>query len=148
MSRQTTLGLVVALPGLLLAAVALAVMAIGLRAFEPDAPLTLAEAAALRDSADVVLLVRQGADPNAVAAVRPSVLPSRTGRMTPLDAALTARQVETARVLLGLGATVRADNFERLYCLATRSRIDDLITLITARMPDHDAVDCEALAGR
>jgi hypothetical protein len=148
MSRQTTLGLALALPGLLFAAVALVVMAIGLRAFQPDPPLTLAEAAALRDSADVVRLVRRGADPNAVAAVRPSVLPSRTGSMTPLEAALTARQVERARLLLDLGATVRADNFERLYCLATRSRIDDLITLITARMPDHDPVDCEAQARR
>jgi hypothetical protein len=68
--------------------------------------------------------------------------------MTPLEAAVTARHVETAGLLMDLGASVRDDNFERLFCLATRSRIDDLITLITARLPDHDAVDCAAVARR
>jgi ankyrin repeat protein len=148
MNRETLLGVVVAVPGLLLAAVAVMVLAVGFRAFEPDPVLTLPEAAALRDNADVVLLVRQGADPNAPAAVRRAVLRSRTGVMTPLEAALTARHVETAGLLMDLGASVRDDNFERLFCLATRSRIDDLITLITARLPDHGAVDCAAPAGR
>jgi len=80
--------------------------------------------------------------------VRPAIFRSRTGVMTPLEVAVTARHVETASLLLELGASVRADNFEQLYCLATRSRIDDLITLITARLPDHGAVDCEAVARR
>ena len=148
MNRETLLGVVVALPGLLLAAVAVVVVAVGFRAFEPDPALTLPEAAALRDNADVVLLVRQGADPNAPAAVRPAVFRSRTGVMTPLEAAVAARHIETAGLLMDLGASVRDDNFERLFCLATRSRIDDLIALITARLPDHGAVDCEAVARR
>jgi len=148
MNRETLLGTLVALPGLLLAAVAVIVVAAGFRAFEPEPALTLSEAAALRDNADVVLLIREGADPNAPAAVRPAVLRSRTGVMTPLEAAVTARHIETAGLLMDLGASVRDDNFERLFCLATRSRIDDLITLITARLPDHGPVDCEAVARR
>lgn len=148
MNRETALGVMVALPGLLLAAVAVVVVAVGFRAFEPDPALTLPEAAALRDSADVVLLVRQGADPNASAAVRPTVFRSRTGTMTPLEAAVAARHIETARLLIDLGASVRDDNFERLFCLATRSRIDDLIALVETRLPGHGAVDCEAAARR
>lgn len=148
MNRETLLGAAVAVPGLLMAAVAIMVVAVGFRAFEPNPPLTLPEAAALRDNADVVLLVRRGADPNAPAAVRPAIFRSRTGVMTPLEVAVTARHIETASLLLDLGASVRDDNFERLYCLATRSRIDDLITLIVARLPDHGAVDCEAVARR
>jgi hypothetical protein len=148
MNRETLLGTVVALPGLLLAVVAVMVVAVGFGAFEPDPPLTLPEATALRDNADVVRLVRLGADPNAPAAVRPAIFRSRTGVMTPLEVAVTARHVETASLLLQLGASVRDDNFERLFCLATRSRIDDLITLITARLPDHGAVDCAAVARR
>jgi hypothetical protein len=68
--------------------------------------------------------------------------------MTPLEAAVTARHVETASLLMDLGASVRDDNFERLFCLATRSRIDDLMALITARLLDHGAVDCGAVGRR
>ncbi len=148
MSRETTLGVAVALPGLLLAAATLVVMTGGVRLFELEPPVTLAEAAALRDHADVVRLVRQGADPNATFAVRPAVLGSRTGSMTPLEAAVSARHLETARLLLDLGAAVRDDNFERLYCLASRSRIDALIALVVAQVPRPPTVDCEAAARR
>lgn len=146
MRRDISLGVAVALPGLLLAAATVVVVAVGVRAFEPEPPLSLAEAAALRGQADVLLLVRQGADPNAIGPVRPEVLSSRTGAMTPLEAAVTARHVETVRLLLDLGAAVRDDNFERLYCLATRSRIDDLVALVAAQVPDPPTVDCEAVA--
>lgn len=148
MSRGLTLGLAVALPGLMLAAVTVVVVTVGVRWFEPAPPLTLAEAAALLDNADVLRLVRQGADPNAPVAVRPDVLRTRTGMMTPLEAAVAARHLETVRLLLDLGAAVRDDNFERLYCLASRSRIDDLIALVAAQLPDPPTVDCEAVARR
>ncbi|HEY6507117.1 MAG TPA: hypothetical protein VIY56_03840, partial [Vicinamibacterales bacterium] len=75
--RDLSRGVAVALPGLLLAAATVVVVAVGVRAFEPEPPLSLAEAAALRGQADVLLLVRQGADPNAIGPVRPEVLSSR-----------------------------------------------------------------------
>jgi len=66
-------------------------------------PLTLAEAAALRDGGEVARLLADGADPNAHYPVRRGVVRGRT-EATPLEAARAARRPEIVQLLLESGA--------------------------------------------
>jgi len=76
---------------------------IGHPLFWAEEPLTLSEAAALRDGGAVARLIAAGQDPNATYRVRRGVVRGRVSA-TPLEAARAARRAEIVQLLLDSGA--------------------------------------------
>jgi hypothetical protein len=101
--------------------------------FWQGGPLTLAEAAALRDQGEVARLIEGGADPNAEYALRPDVL--AVSRATPLEAAVLARRPEIVQLLMGEGAVVDEHSWRHLHCVAVEIGQDDVVDAIDAYRP-------------
>jgi hypothetical protein len=102
-------------------------------AFWEGGTLTLAEAAALRDRAEVARQIEAGADPNAEYALRPDVL--ATTRATPLEAAVLARRPEIVQLLMYEGAAVDERSWHHLHCVAAEIGQEDVIDAIDAYRP-------------
>ena len=84
------------------------VMAItGAHPFWTWQPLTLSEAAALRDSGEVARLLAEGKDPNGIYTVREGFLNSGPAALTPVQAARANHRDEIVQLLTDAGA--RAD---------------------------------------
>ena len=147
--RVRIMELAAAAPGLLLllaAACAFAAALFGEGPLWPTSALTLAEAAALHDDADVLRLIGGGADPNAASAVRPELLTHETIQLAPLEAATGARQARTFQLLLERGATVDDSNWTRLICFASRLEADEIVMILNARQPGRPAPACAGVA--
>jgi hypothetical protein len=109
--------------------------------FWEGGPLTLAEAAALRDQGEVARLIEAGADPNGEFALRPDVL--SVSRATPLEAAVLARRAEIVELLMHEGAAVDERTWHHLRCVAAEIGEDDVIDAIDAYRPaTATAVSC------
>ena len=126
------------LPGLLLI-LATAVMLVGLP-FGLDPlwrvePLTLAEAAALRDNGEVVRLIDAGEDPNKAGTVRAELLRNDPLVVTPLEAAVGSDRADMIEVLLDNGAVLDAMTWT-LDVLCNGHRGDDVRALLEQRRPD------------
>ena len=135
-----------ALPGAALI-VATAVMLAGLP-FGVDPlwrvePLTLAEAAALRDNGEVVRLIEAGADPNAPGTVRAEFLRNDPLTITPLEAAVGSDRVDIMEVLLEHGARLDPATWNRLMCFATAIEADESRALLEQRRPDGASLACD-----
>ncbi len=140
--------LVLALPGLAVAVavtMAMAARALAIAPFEPGTRVTLAEAAALEDEADVVRLIRAGADPNAPSFVRRTRTRAVARQMTPLEAAVTSRHVSVMRLLLASGALVDDRNDAVLWCFAEARRNRDVLGLLRAQLRREPPADCSAV---
>jgi hypothetical protein len=109
--RLTQAGLVraaAALPSGVLAVATLTWLALapfGAHPFWPIQPLTLSEAAALRDAGEVARLLADGVDPNARYPIRAGFLASNAVVMTPVEAAQMADRPEIVKILIYAGAT-------------------------------------------
>jgi hypothetical protein len=122
-------------PGLLGAfiAVALVLGAAGRHPMWPISQANLAEAAATRDAASVVQLIREGHDPDAAAMVRPGVLARGAVRRTPLEAALEEQRLEIVNILLRHGASLTDEQRIEFTCAAKRRGDDDIVQYFEAR---------------
>ena len=108
-----------------------------------QADLNLSEAAAVRDAAEIVRLIEeQSEDPNAVREVRPGLLADQAIRVAPLEAAVAAKDVEIARVLLVNGAAMDADTWNRLRCSAEG---DEMTGFLDRRRPAGAVLRCDRL---
>ena len=115
-------------PSVLLACVALMVAGaiVGLQPLWASPQLSLAAVAHAGDTASVYRMLHSGADPNRAGDVAMS---STTVSLTPLEAAVESRQVETVQVLLRAGVriadaagdTAGDTAVPRLVCLARAS---------------------------
>jgi hypothetical protein len=95
-------------PGFLVAAatiVWLLMAAVDAHPFWPSEPLTLSEAAALRDGGEVARLLASGVDPNARYPIREGFLYSNAVVLTPVEAAQAAERPEIVAILVQAGAT-------------------------------------------
>ena len=101
--------------------------------FWQGGPLTLAEAAALRDQGEVARLIEAGADPDGEYALRPDVL--SVSRATPLEAAVLARRAEIVELLMHEGAAVDERTWHHLHCVAAEIGEDDVIDAIDVYRP-------------
>ena len=114
-------------------------------ALAAPADLTLPEAAALRDEAEVLRQIRHGVDPNLAGRVRRGVIRDEEYLLTPLEAATAARHGEVVRLLVGNGAELNDTNVPILFCLAQRSGAADIVSLLNEHAPvdaraDYDSV--------
>ena len=107
--------------------------------------LNLSEAAAVRDAAEIVRLIEElSEDPNAVREVRAGLLADQAIRVTPLEAAVAAKDVEIARVLLVNGAAMDADVWNRLRCSAES---DEMTEFLDRRRPSGSVLHCDLPSG-
>lgn len=83
----------------------------------PPDGVTLAEAAAINNSGEVARLVSTGADPNRRTTVRGGILTDASLKLTPIEAAVWARNEPVARQLVELGVVMDKSTVRRLRCL-------------------------------
>jgi hypothetical protein len=134
------------LPGLLLAAGTLAMLVGLVGGVDPlwhVEPVTLAEAAALEDNAEVVRLIGLGENVNAVNRVRPQVLDQHELMLTPIEAAVAAERADMVQLLLDHGVRLEPALWTRLVCLAERAGADDVRALLEPRRPVNAQLNCE-----
>jgi hypothetical protein len=117
----------------------------GLAPAAPDHQLTLAEAAALHDIAEVVRLVRQGHDPREPAVVRAGILRDRPLTLTPMAASILARRVDSIDVLVAQGGGIPADEFPQYWCLAQSGGDAAVLAAVQAQVPRTAPVDCSTV---
>lgn len=107
-------------------------------AFWRGGPLTLAEAAALRDRGEVARLIEAGVDPNGDYELRPNIL--AVTRATPLEAAVAARRPEIVHLLMREGASMDEPRWRSLHCLATTVGDPELVDAVDTYQPSTAAV--------
>jgi hypothetical protein len=140
--------LVVGLPGAfgaVLVVVALVLRAGGLPLLAPTERMTLPEAAALESDADVVRLLRAGADVNQAAWVRRTRIRSVNAVMTPMEAAMTSRHVSVMTLLAEAGARIAAADVPVLWCLAGSQQNADAQAWLRARIGGPFPTDCTSV---
>ena len=106
-------------------------------------PLTLSEAAALRDNGEVVRLIDAGEDPNKAGAVRAELLRNDALVVTPLEAAVGIDRPDIIEVLLDNGAVLDAMTWTHLMCFATSIEADEAIDFLEPRRPVGATTACE-----
>ena len=133
-----SVALALAAPALvwLAAAVALLLATLGgYRALAAPADLTLPEAAALRDEAEVLRQIRHGVDPNMPGRVRRGVIRDEEYLLTPLVAATAARHGEVVRLLMANGAELNDADFQILVCIAQENGAADIVSFLNEHAP-------------
>jgi hypothetical protein len=85
--------------------------------------LNLSEAAAVRDLGEIVRLIDASEDPDAVRDVRSGYLADTTVRLTPLEAAVASKDVESVRILLLNGATMTTGSWHHLRCMTESDEV-------------------------
>jgi hypothetical protein len=88
----------------------------------------------------VRLLIEYGEDPDVPRYVRPGILFDQMVHVTPLEAAVAARDTSVLTQLLALGATLDADVWNRLRCLADDDKVP---AVLDARRPEGATLLCE-----
>lgn len=138
MSRTTLLGAIAAGP-----AIALTVLSLGATAVLtwrntgwPDSPLTLPEAVATANYAEVARLLEDGVDPNPAAAIREDLLTGHVMRLTPMQTAVWSRNAQLARMLKDHGVIEGTTGMRILKCLNDEHPDADIRTLLDEMAPD------------
>lgn len=127
-----------ALPPVLLAAASAAMLLLALadrHPFWPRHELNASEAAALRDPATLILLIRRGEDPMAAYPVRAGDLEADDVTVTPLEAAVRARRPEVVEALLWEIGGVDAAAWMQAWCAARRSADREVQRALEAHRP-------------
>jgi hypothetical protein len=133
-----------AAPGFLLVGAMTAMLLIAVVAGHPMwpyQPLNLSEAAAVRDSAEVVRQIEAGEDPNASREIRAGFLGDGPVRMTPLEAAVAAEDAEVVGRVLEKGARLDAEQWNRLRCQA---QDEEVAALLDSQRPPGATAGCES----
>jgi ankyrin repeat protein len=145
-AADTAAVIAVALPGtalILATALMLAGLLFGLDPLWRVEPLTLAEAAALRDNGEVVRLINAGADPNEATTVRAEFLRNDPLTITPLEAAVGSDRVDMVELLLDHGAVLDPFTWTRLMCFAIAIEAEESRALLEQRRPAGSSLDCD-----
>jgi hypothetical protein len=136
---------------------ALTAFALGLAGLHPlwrAEPLNMSEAAAYRDAARVLELIRAGEDPDARRPVHRGPVFSRDVMLTPLEAAVAAGRAEVVEVWLSARPSLDARVWIEARCVARFGRPDDVRETVDRHRPtdvpaDFDAErQCEGVARR
>jgi len=146
--QQSLLAGALCLPGALLivvTAVMLGLLPFGIDPLWEAEPLTLPEAAALRDNGEAVRLIWSGADPDAPGEVRAGIVHSNAQVLTPLEAATASRRADMMELLVEQGASIDAATWTRLFCIATDVDSDDAREFLEPRRPPDASGSCEGV---
>ena len=103
--------------------------------FWPMPVLNVAEAAAVRDHAEVVRLIVAGQDPNRKWPVAPDLIDGNAHQMTPLEAAIEIRRLELVHLLLRHGARVTAETRAPLVERARALGATDIVSVLEHTEP-------------
>ena len=141
--------LAVALPGACLLIVTAALLlgeAVGYTRLWPTRTINLAEAATLRDEAEVMRLLGQGADPNVRYRIRRGFSRDEELTLTPLEAAVGERREQMVELLLEQGIRLDATAWTRLVCFAEHIDAPRVRDVLGRHRPD--VLNPEPAAGR
>ena len=135
---------VVAPPGVLgaLAGLVLVGAAVGWHPFWNEPPLTMSEAAALKDRATMLRLISNGVDINAPAKVRARILKSYDIIVTPLEASVGTRTPMAMQFLLARGASMDARERTVVMCLALKDDAQEIVGFLR-ESGAQQTPDCE-----
>ena len=106
-------------------------------------PLSLPEAAALRDAGEVLRLINGGGDPDVPGTVRGYFLRNDAVVVTPLEAAVAADRTDVLEVLLDNGASLDAPTMTRLICFARAIEADGAGAFLQEQRPADVPASCE-----
>ncbi len=137
MSRVGVLACLVALPAAFVGAAGAAGVFVNARGgwlWPPDR-VTLSEAVATGNYAEVVRQVEDGMDPNPASDVRPELLSSAAQRLTPLQTAVIGRNSRMLALLLEGGAVVGPSGLAVLKCLNEEHADADVRARLEALAP-------------
>lgn len=88
--------------------------------------ITLSEAAATRDTGEIVRLIWRGDDPNVRWRVRRGLLSAVDEEVLPLEAAIRSRELEVVELLVDYGARVDDALRQQLACLAVQVNVEEI----------------------
>lgn len=139
------IAIAVGAPGCLLAVAS--VVALVLAAFDrhpmwPHQPVNLAEAAGVRDEAEVVRLIEQGGDPNIRYAISPGLIFDYPTRLTPLEAAVANHDPSMVTRLLAKGAVMDAALWTYLRCIADGEEVP---RVLDEHRPEGAVLQCDGV---
>jgi hypothetical protein len=135
-----------ALPALLVGVVSVIIVALSAVGASPvwtTSPMTMSEAAVMRDPAMVARAIATGEDPYVARRVRSGLLVEHDVSLTALDAAIGARRGEVVSFLLFAAPPRDAATWERATCLAGMVGDRDVTAVIDKARPASVAARCE-----
>ena len=130
-------------PSVLLAAglaLALLLAGFGRNPIWPTQQLTLSEAIATVDDAEIARLMSGGVDLDARYGVRAGLLADQPISVTPLEAAVLAGRADLFERLIRGGASIDATEWSRLRCLSTANDVSDVLE---RHRPPNAVMRCE-----
>ena len=146
--QTALLAAALSLPGVLLIAATAAMFAalpFGVDPLWYVEPVSLPEAAALRDNGEVMRLIGLGADPNEAGSVRQNFAHNEAQVLTPLEAAVGIRRADMVELLLENGARMDTATWTRLTCFSDVVKAGDVRAILDGRRPQDAPATCEGV---
>jgi hypothetical protein len=123
-----------------IAAIVLTVLGrFGMNPFWPSTPVTLSEAAALRDQSTLVVMLEEGADPDRAYPIRAGLIDDEPLVLTPMEGAIHEDRSEIAHLLLKHGVTVTPAVMCGWLADAAEYEAEDVPRLLASRYPAETA---------
>lgn len=104
--------------------------AVGAEPFWPVHDLTLSEAAAVRDGAEVLRLIEMGHDPNRRWPVREDIIDGERHDITPLEAAILIRRLQVVEILVRNGVTLTPAQRQELVAKSREHEAADIAAFL------------------
>jgi hypothetical protein len=133
-----------ALPAVVLGVMTAGMLLMGLWGARPDGqvePVNMSEAAALRDQATILVLMKNGEDPYARREIRADFLFNDRVELTPFEAAIAAERAEVMEILLWAAPRPAPAVWTRLRCLAGMEGDEDITEVLDRYRPDDATLD-------
>jgi hypothetical protein len=108
-------------------------------------PVNLSEAAALRDPATVVQLIRRGEDPYQRREVRADLLFNDRADLTAFEAAIASGRAEVMEAILWSVARPGPAEWNRLRCLSKLQETEDIDEVLDRYKPETASLECSSV---
>ncbi len=108
-------------------------------------PVNLSEAAALRDQATVVELIRQGEDPYQRREVRADLLFNDRADLTAFESAIASGRAEVMEVILWSAPKPEPAEWNRLRCLSRLQETEDIDDVLDRYKPESAVLECSGV---
>lgn len=146
--RRSAAAIAMALPGLIVAAacgLSVILAMLGVDTLWPRTELNLAEAAAMRDAAEVTRLIERGDSLTASWPVRAGLVSESATSLTPLEAAVASRDRHMIDLLYAAGTRLDATQWLLVRCAAD---IEEVMDALDAHRPADVLLDCPQSTAR